>query len=139
MQGRGRRLFLCYAAALIVLFSVGASLFYLGQEDGPGHSLEMARQELLPAKGIVVLELSNGQNIPLTGTATIEEQGGRVIENDSSRVLDYTKVKENEVVPVYNKITVPTGRRVSGAFVRWFQSSIEFMFIIEIPGSFRGR
>lgn len=109
VQGRGRRLFLCYAAALIVLFSVGASLFYLGQEDGPEHSLEMARQELLPAKGIVVLELSNGQNIPLTGTATIEEQGGRVIENDSSRVLDYTKVKENEVVPVYNKITVPTG------------------------------
>lgn len=109
VQGRGRRLFFCYAAALIVLFSVGASLFYLGQGASPEHSLEMARQELLPAKGIVVLELSDGRNVSLTGTTTIEEQGGRVIENDSSRVLDYTKVKENEVVPVYNKITVPTG------------------------------
>lgn len=109
VQGRGRRLFLCYAAALIVLFTVGGSLFYLEQESSPEEALEMAHQELLPAKGIVLLELSNGQNIPLTGTATIEEQGGRVIVNDSSRVLDYTKVNEKEVVPVYNKITVPTG------------------------------
>lgn len=71
--------------------------------------METVHQDLLPAKGVVMLQLSDGRSIPLTGTAIIKERGGQVIENDSAKVLDYTGVREKEVEPVYNKITVPTG------------------------------
>ena len=101
MRGRERSLFFSYAAMLIIMFSVGGGIFY--------HPVETVHQDLLPAKGVVMLQLSDGRSIPLTGTAIIKERGGQVIENDSAKVLDYTGVREKEVEPVYNKITVPTG------------------------------
>ena len=109
MRGRERSLFFSYAAMLIIMFSVGGGIFYLAKEKRGNHPVETVHQDLLPAKGVVMLQLSDGRSIPLTGTAIIKERGGQVIENDSAKVLDYTGVREKEVEPVYNKITVPTG------------------------------
>ena len=58
MRGRERSLFFSYAAMLIIMFSVGGGIFYLAKEKRGNHPVETVHQDLLPAKGVVMLQLT---------------------------------------------------------------------------------
>lgn len=96
-----------YAVAIIILAMVGSSVIYF-RGSGESERQELTRQDILPAQGVAVLQLSDGREVPLNSTAIIQEQEGVVIKNDSSRVLDYT-LATTKSEPLYNTITVPAG------------------------------
>ena len=96
-----------YAVAIIILAMVGSSVIYF-RGSGEPERQELTRQDILPAQGVAVLQLSDGREVPLNSTAIIQEQEGVVIKNDSSRVLDYT-LATTKSEPLYNAITVPAG------------------------------
>ena len=72
----------------------------------------LVRQEILPAQGVAVLQLSDGREVALSSTTVIKEQEGVIIENDSSKVLNYTLTTVKSE-PLYNTITVPAGGEFS--------------------------
>ena len=93
------------------MFSVGR-YFLSGQREEGESSGGNRSSGFVTSEGCRDVTIEDGRSIPLTGTAIIKERGGQVIENDSAKVLDYTGVREKEVEPVYNKITVPTGASI---------------------------
>lgn len=98
-----------YAAVVVVLVAVGLT-YFLSKEQENEASISMAQEEILPAHGVTVLELSDGRQVVLTSAEMIFEQEGQVIRNDSTKILDYTSVKETEdESPMYNTIKVPIG------------------------------
>jgi len=82
-------------------------VIYFRGSDEPERQ-ELTQQDILPAQGVAVLQLSDGREVPLNSTTIIQEQEGVVIKNDSSRVLDYT-LATTKSEPLYNTITVPAG------------------------------
>ena len=98
-------IFYRYAVAIVVLLIIGAGVMYFrGTEEQP----KLARQDILPAKGVTLLRLSDGREIPLDKAAVIRDREGMVIKNDSSRVLDYS-LASKQAEPLYNTISVPAG------------------------------
>ena len=108
-KGRRVRWVFRYAAAVVILCLVGVGISYYNQGKEKDNARQMAQQEILPAKGVPVLQLSDGRQIPLTEVATIQDQEGMIIKNDSTKVLDYTLAGGEGMQPVYNTITVPVG------------------------------
>lgn len=98
-----------YAAAVVILCLVAGGIIYYNQGTKKNDTVQLAQQEILPAKGVVVLQLSDGRQVPLTEAGTIQDQEGVVIKNDSSKILDYSLAASTGTHPVYNTITVPTG------------------------------
>ena len=98
-------IFYRYAVAIVVLLISGAGVMYFrGTEEQP----KLVRQDILPAKGVTLLRLSDGREIPLDKAAVIRDREGMVIKNDSSRVLDYS-LASKQAEPLYNTISVPAG------------------------------
>ena len=96
-----------YAVAIIILAMLGSGVIYFRGSDEPERQ-ELTQQDILPAQGVAVLQLSDGREVPLNSTTIIQEQEGVVIKNDSSHVLDYTLATAKSE-PLYNTITVPAG------------------------------
>ena len=86
---------------------LGSGVIYFRGSDEPERQ-ELTQQDILPAQGVAVLQLSDGREVPLNSTTIIQEQEGVVIKNDSSHVLDYTLATAKSE-PLYNTITVPAG------------------------------
>ncbi len=107
-SGRRRTVvFYRYAVAVAMLLVVGAGVIYL-RDTKEQDQVVLAKQDILPAKGVPVLRLSNGQEVSLDKVAVIQDQAGVVIKNDSLQILDYT-LTEGKSEPVYNTISVPEG------------------------------
>lgn len=107
---KGRRIgwiYRCVVAAVILCLVAGGIAYY--NQGAKKNGVELVQQEILPAKGVVVLQLSDGRQVPLTEAVTIRDREGMIIKNDSTKVLDYTLAGDGAVQPVYNTITVPAG------------------------------
>ena len=76
-KGRRVRWVFRYAAAVVIVCLVGIGISYYNQGKEENNVRQMAQQEILPAKGVPVLQLSDGRRIPLTEVATIRDQIGR--------------------------------------------------------------
>lgn len=114
-----------YAAVVVVLVAVGLT-YFLSKEQENEASISMAQEEILPAHGVTVLELSDGRQVVLTSAEMIFEQEGQVIRNDSTKILDYTSVKETEdESPMYNKSSY--WWRVSNFVSRWDEGAFKFL------------
>ena len=87
-----------YAVAIIILAMLGSGVIYFRGSDEPERQ-ELTQQDILPAQGVAVLQLSDGREVPLNSTTIIQEQEGVVIKNDSSHVLDYTFEDNNTEDP----------------------------------------
>ena len=98
-----------YAAAVVILCLVAGGIVYYNQETEKNDAVELAQREILPAKGVVVLQLGDGRQVPLTEAVTIQDREGVVIKNDSSKVLNYSLAASAGMEPTYNTITVPVG------------------------------
>ena len=68
-----------YAVAIIILAMLGSGVIYFRGSDEPERQ-ELTQQDILPAQGVAVLQLSDGQEVPLNSTAIIQEQEGVVIK-----------------------------------------------------------
>jgi transmembrane sensor len=97
-----------YAAAAIVVLSIGAYLWNNKEKETP--SLAQTQQsvpvnnDVLPGSDKAILTLSNGEKIELNATQkTIED--GKLSIHDQNGSLTYTKSK----VVVYNTMTTPKG------------------------------
>lgn len=100
-------IFYRYAVAIVVLLMIGTGVMYFrgtGEQGQP----KLAKQDIQPAKGVTMLRLSDGREIPLDKVVVIQDREGMVIKNDSSRVLDYS-LASKQVEPLYNTISVPAG------------------------------
>lgn len=106
-------MFYRYAAAIIILAMVGSGGIYFWGSREPGWQGQvLVQQEILPAQGVAVLQLSDGREVALNSTTIIKEQEGVIIKNDSSQVLNYTLTTAKSK-PLYNTITVPAGGEFS--------------------------
>ena len=106
-QKRRVLVFARYAAVIAILFIVGAGVFYFNEtrkQEQPG----LAKQDILPARGIAVLRLSDGREVPLDKVFVIRDKEGAMIKNDSLQILDYTLAEKRSEL-LYNTITVPAG------------------------------
>ena len=106
-QKRRVLVFSRYAAVIAILFIVGAGVFYFNEtrkQEQPG----LAKQDILPARGIAVLRLSDGREVPLDKVFVIRDKEGAMIKNDSLQILDYTLAEKRSEL-LYNTITVPAG------------------------------
>lgn len=127
-----------YAVAIIILAMVGSSVIYF-RGSGEPERQELTRQDILPAQGVAVLQLSDGREVPLNSTAIIQEQEGVVIKNDSSRVLDYT-LATTKSEPLYNTITVPAGGEFRVLLSDGSSVRLNSCSALDLPGAFhRGR
>ena len=104
-------MFYRYTAAIIILAMIGSVGIYFGGAREQERQVPV-RQEILPAQGVAVLQLSDGREVALSSTTVIKEQEGVIIENDSSKVLNYTLTTVKSE-PLYNTITVPAGGEFS--------------------------
>ena len=104
-------MFYRYTAAIIILAMIGSVGIYFGGAREQERQVP-DRQEILPAQGVAVLQLSDGREVALSSTTVIKEQEGVIIENDSSKVLNYTLTTVKSE-PLYNTITVPAGGEFS--------------------------
>ena len=104
-------MFYRYSAAIIILAMIGSVGIYFGGAREQERQVPV-RQEILPAQGVAVLQLSDGREVALSSTTVIKEQEGVIIENDSSKVLNYTLTTVKSE-PLYNTITVPAGGEFS--------------------------
>ena len=104
-------MFYRYTAAIIILAMIGSvGIYFWGAREQERQV--PVRQEILPAQGVAVLQLSDGREVALSSTTVIKEQEGVIIENDSSKVLNYTLTTVKSE-PLYNTITVPAGGEFS--------------------------
>ena len=106
-QKRRVLVFSRYAAVIAILFIVGAGVFYFNEtrkQEQPG----LANLDILPARGIAVLRLSDGREVPLDKVFVIRDKEGAMIKNDSLQILDYTLAEKRSEL-LYNTITVPAG------------------------------
>lgn len=106
-QKRRMMIFYRYAVAIVLFILVGGGYFYFGGVEKKALP-ELKMRDILPAKGVAVLRLSDGRELPLDKTVEIQEREGLVIRNDASQVLDYS-LSESKSEPIYNTITVPVG------------------------------
>ena len=104
-------MFYRYTAAIIILAMIGSVGIYFGGAREQERQVPV-RQEILPAQGVAVLQLSDGREVALSSTTVIKDQEGVIIENDSSKVLNYTLTTVKSE-PLYNTITVPAGGEFS--------------------------
>ena len=95
-------MFYRYTAAIIILAMIGSvGIYFWGAREQERQV--PVRQEILPAQGVAVLQLSDGREVALSSTTVIKEQEGVIIENDSSKVLNYTLTTVKSE-PLYNTI-----------------------------------
>ena len=104
-------MFYRYTAAIIILAMIGSvGIYFWGAREQERQV--PVRQEILPAQGVALLQVSDGREVALSSTTVIKEQEGVIIENDSSKVLNYTLTTVKSE-PLYNTITVPAGGEFS--------------------------
>ena len=108
---RVRRMVRFSSIAAGIMLLVGTGAIFFRSADTKKAGVEIASVgEILPANGVAVLRLSNGQQIRLDRKEMIQEGKDVFIKNDSSDVLDYSEIvtgQDDEVL--YNTIVVPVG------------------------------
>lgn len=108
VSGKHRRIvFYRYAVAAVLLVVVGTGILYYQKVKEPELPV-LAKQDILPAKGVATLRLSDGREVLLNHESVIQDREGMLIRNDTLQLLDYTSIdKRTELL--YNTISVPVG------------------------------
>lgn len=96
-------------AAVSIIFIVVAVGFYFHRDANEIMPESTIKKELLPAKGVAVLELSDGRQVSLAKVSEIKDREGVLIKNDGMKMLDYSLAKAKKIHSEYNTIKVPIG------------------------------
>ena len=107
-RDRQRKLFIIrYAAAVIVLFGLGTSLWFLGQQK---HELQVAfESEIKPGGAKASLILGDGREISLNEQLHLAEADSSVMLSNKNGELSYRNVREASEESCMNTLRVPCG------------------------------
>lgn len=108
VSGKHRRIvFYRYAVAAVLLVAVGTGILYYQKVKEPELPV-LAKQDILPARGVATLRLSDGREVLLNHESVIQDREGMLIRNDTLQLLDYTSIDKGTEL-LYNTISVPVG------------------------------
>ena len=134
-----RRGFFRYAAAIIILFAVGAYLWQTQKSSGGiAQTTPLpVQKDILPGSDKAILTLSNGQKIELNATAQQTITDGNLSINNKNGTLIYGK---SEIV-VYNTMSTPKGGQFKltlpdGTNV-WLNAESSITYPTSFPGNDR--
>lgn len=125
------------AAGIMLLVGTG-TIFFRSADNGDAGVGITPTGEILPANGIAVLRLSDGQEIRLDKKEMIQEGENVFIRNDSSDVLDYSKIVASQSDEVlYNTIAVPVGGEYRVVLADGTRVRLNSCSLLTYPVSFR--
>lgn len=132
--------FFRYAASVIVLLTVGISIWLFNPSQSETPYISIASQ-INPGSTKASLILQDGQEISLDNQLTLTEKDGTVIQNSKSEGLAYrTNISQDSILQ-YNTLRVPRGGEyrltLSDGTKVWINSESELLFPIRFTGDKR--
>ena len=124
------------AAALVICLFIG--WYFLNQEDRSKIETKERISSILPGHKQAELILGDGCKVLLDSMTVIKAEGGQLIKNRASAVLDYSVMRESTAQEVYNTIVVPSGGEYQLILADGTQVWLNSASVLKYPVTFVG-
>jgi ferric-dicitrate binding protein FerR (iron transport regulator) len=109
---RSRSGILKYAAAALIIFSIGA-YFFINKRQSQRQNVQIVQNDLLPGSNKAILTLSSGEKISLTDARAgiVASDANLLVKKNANGSINYERntVAAESRVPAYQTISTPRG------------------------------